>query len=93
MDDKQIERISRALADPHRIRILKAVKDKGWMQCSAILDMIDLTQPAISHHLKQLTEADLLISEKEGRNMKYTVNKEVLAAYKEFLGEIAGKTQ
>jgi ArsR family transcriptional regulator, arsenate/arsenite/antimonite-responsive transcriptional repressor len=89
MDDKQIERISRALADPHRIKILKAVKGQEWIQCAAIIELMDLTQPAVSHHIKQLTDAGLIIAEKEGRNMRYMVNKEALADYANFLGEMS----
>lgn len=43
--------------------------------------MLDLTQPSISHHLKQLVDADLLIPEKEGRNVKYVLNQKVLDDY------------
>ncbi len=89
MDNKQFERISKALGDPHRIKIMQQVgKSPGCMQCADIVDMIDLTQSAISHHIKQLTDSGLLIAEKEGRNIKYAVDKEVVAAYTKFLQEI-----
>lgn len=85
MKAKEIERISKALADPTRLTILQAVKKQGCMQCADIREMIDLAQPSISHHIKQLTDAGLLITQKEGRNMSYVIDNEVLNEYIDFL--------
>lgn len=85
MDLKTVERISKAIGDPHRIKILQAVKKQGCMPCAQICELIDLTQSSISHHMKQLTDAGLLIPEKEGRNIKYTLDRKVLGEYMRFL--------
>jgi ArsR family transcriptional regulator len=86
MNAKKAERISKALGDPYRLKILEAVKSQnGWLQCGAVLDMIDLAQSTISHHIKQLADADLLIVEKDGRNVRYQINKEVFADYISYL--------
>ena len=82
MDNRKFEKISRALSDVSRISILQKFKTrKGSIYCSEVIEMLDLTQPAISHHLKQLVDADLLISEKEGRIIKYSLNQKVLSDY------------
>jgi ArsR family transcriptional regulator, arsenate/arsenite/antimonite-responsive transcriptional repressor len=88
MDDKQFERISKALGDPYRIKIIRMVQKQDWMQCADIIETIDLTQSAISHHIKQLTDSGLLIAEKIGRSVKYTIDKDVLSAYINFLQSI-----
>ena len=49
---------------------------------------LKLTQPAVSHHLKQLVDAYLLISEKEGRILKYSLNQKVLNDYIDFLNAL-----
>lgn len=87
LDFKKIEKISKALGDPYRLQIIEAIKKHGsaCMQCSAVVDMINLSQPAISHHIKLLTEADLIIPEKEGRAVKYTINKGVFTDYADYL--------
>lgn len=86
MEVKKVEKISKALADPNRLQILKSLhKKQSCLYCSDINEIIDLTQPSISHHLKQLTEAELIIAEKEGRNMKYTMNNKVIDQYVHFL--------
>ena len=89
MDLKSVERISKAIGDPHRIKILQAVKKQGCMPCADICNMIDLTQSSISHHVKQLTDAGLLIAEKEGRYVKYTLDKKLLNEYMKFLTTFA----
>jgi ArsR family transcriptional regulator len=83
---KQIEKISKALGDAHRLRILQYISKKGGCgQCSEIQDVIELTQPSISHHVKILTEAGLIEPEKEGRNFKYTLNERLLDEYTSML--------
>lgn len=82
MDNKKFEKISKALSDANRICVLqKFRKKKDCLYCSEINEMLDLTQPSISHHLKQLVDADLLLSVKEGRMIKYILNEKVLDEY------------
>ena len=79
---KQIEKISKALGDVNRLRILQHISKKGGCgQCADIQDIIDLTQPSISHHIKILSEAGLIEAEKEGRNHKYNLNEQLLKEY------------
>jgi len=85
-DIKSIEKISKALGDRNRLNILLHITKKGGCApCSEIHDIIDLTQPSISHHMKILAEAGLIEPEKEGRNFKYTLNIKVLDNYLKFL--------
>lgn len=91
MDSKKFEKVSRALSDPNRIVILeKFKKKKDCLYCAEIHDTLDLAQPSVSHHLKQLVDADLLLPEKEGRNLKYTLNEVVLNDYIAFLNALKG---
>ncbi len=88
LDLKKIEKISKALGDPYRLKIMEMIKkQKQCTQCTAIVETIDLAQSTVSHHVKQLVEADLLIAEKDGRNANYQINQEVLDAYIKFLSQ------
>ena len=88
-DIKKIERASKALSDPYRILMLEAIKkEKDWMQCSTIVSMFELAQSTVSHHMKQLIDADLVIAEKEGRQTKYRINQEGLSEYVHFLNKL-----
>ena len=82
MNDKKIEKISKALSDVNRIAILHHLrKKKNCMYCSEVNDILGLAQPSVSHHLKQLVDAELLIPEKEGRTVKYQLNEKVFNDY------------
>jgi ArsR family transcriptional regulator len=89
MNAKIAGKISKALADPNRLAILKELKrQKNCLYCADIADVIDLAQPSISHHLKLLTDTEIISSEKEGRNIKYKLNEKVLNEYIEFLEDL-----
>ncbi len=87
LDFKKIEKISKALGDPYRLQIIEAIKKNcsAPMPCSNVVSIVNLSQPAISHHMKLLIDADLVMAEKEGREMKYSINKGVFAAYTTYL--------
>ena len=86
MNAKKAEKISKALADPNRLLILKEIKkQRECMYCSDLNEVVDLAQPSIAHHLKLLTDTELITYEKEGRQVKYTLNNQVLDDYITFL--------
>ena len=82
MNIKKLEKISKALGDVNRLKILNHIaRSGGTGQCSAIQDCVELAQPSISHHIKILIEAELIEAEKEGRNQKYTFNTQIFKEY------------
>jgi ArsR family transcriptional regulator len=86
---KQVEKISKALGDPYRLKIMEIVsKSEKCVQCCEVLAEFNLAQSTMSHHLKQLIDADLLIADKEGRNLKFVVNKEVCSAYASYISNL-----
>lgn len=92
MDLKRVKKISKALADVSRLQILMEIRRKSsYLMCSDICEFINLSQPSISHHIKQLLEADLIGFEKEGRQMKYHINEEVFTDYINYLTILRGR--
>jgi len=87
MDRRKFEKISKALADPNRLMILKEIKKKkhDCLYCVDLYGKTNLAQPSVSHHIKLLADADLITTEKEGRNMKYTLNNRVFDEYIKYL--------
>jgi ArsR family transcriptional regulator len=74
------------LGDPYRLKIMEMIKSQqDSVQCSCILSEFKLAQSTMSHHLNLLVDADLLIAEKDGRNMLYQINKDVVSDYVKFL--------
>ncbi|TDD99307.1 ArsR/SmtB family transcription factor [Flavobacterium cellulosilyticum] len=86
---KQVEKISKALGDPYRLKIMNIIsKSESCVQCCDVSAEFNLAQSTMSHHLKQLIDADLLIADKDGRNLKFVINKEVCAAYADYINSL-----
>ncbi len=69
-EDKGLARtaeIFKALSDPTRLRLLKAIAGAGELcECYAV-PAFGLSQPTINYHLKLLREAGLIQSERRGQ--------------------------
>ena len=72
-----MNRVFKALNDPIRREILELLKEKD-MNAGEIADNFNISKPSISHHLDSLKQADLVISEKNGQYVNYTLNKTVV---------------
>lgn len=77
----------KALADPTRLRLLSHIAAQG---CDAVcacdlIEVLDISQPTVSHHLKKLVDAGLLVREQRGKWAHYTVVRETFAELREFL--------
>lgn len=91
MELKQIEKISKALSDVNRLKILKYMHgNQGRIECMEIGNMLKLAQPSISHHIKKLTEAGLIEPQKEGRYYTYYLNTKIWKEYLRALTDFNG---
>jgi DNA-binding transcriptional ArsR family regulator len=75
-----------ALADPRRRAILRLVRDRP-RSVNEIAGQFDVTQQAISLHLKVLRDAGLVAVRPHGQRRLYAVRPEGLAALRDFLAE------
>lgn len=62
-----------ALADPVRLRLLSLVSDAGEICSCDLREPLGKSQPTISHHTKALSEAGLIVGEKRGRWVWWSV--------------------
>ncbi|WP_199422768.1 metalloregulator ArsR/SmtB family transcription factor [Actinotalea solisilvae] len=65
--------VLRALADPLRLQIVSAVAGaaSGRLPAGAIASLTELTAPTVSHHLRALREAGVLVAERRGTWVLY----------------------
>ena len=65
---KELETVFKALADRHRVKILnRLLAADGEAVCVCDFEaMLDLKQPTVSYHLKQLLNAGIVTREKRG---------------------------
>lgn len=81
LSQTQVEKIAKALADEHRLQILREIHRREQLVCGDLQSTCELSQPTISHHVKILAEAGLISSEKNGRCLRLSVNNDVLTAF------------
>jgi ArsR family transcriptional regulator, arsenate/arsenite/antimonite-responsive transcriptional repressor len=69
-----------ALADPARLRIVSMLLDapEGAACGCDLEEPLGLSQPTVSHHLKVLREAGLVVGERRGRWVYYRVVEDAL---------------
>ena len=65
--------VFKALADPTRRQILKLLQEKE-MSAGEIAQYFDMTKPSISHHLNVLKSSGLVLDERKGQNIIYSLN-------------------
>lgn len=73
MDSQELDRVFGALADPVRRGILVRLST-GAQNVSQLTEAFDISQPAISRHLKVLGNAGLVEKQKRGREQLVRAN-------------------
>lgn len=81
MEPEQFNRISRALADPRRVEILERIAAEKETACAALASGAEVSQPTISHHLKELVNAGLIRPRREAKFCFYRLDRKVWAEY------------
>lgn len=69
--------VFKALSDDTRRKILKLLAN-GDMTAKEIAENFSISKPAISKHLDVLKEAKLVVSERTGMSVTYSLNASVL---------------
>ena len=69
--------IFKALNDPTRRQILQLLQEKD-MTAGEIVERFKISGPSISHHLDLLKQARLVIAEKDGQFIYYSLNTTVV---------------
>jgi ArsR family transcriptional regulator len=67
----------KALSDSTRREILNLLK-KQDLSAGEIAEQFKISKPSISHHLNILKQAGLVIDERKGQNIYYSLNTSVL---------------
>src|SRR5436309_507826 len=85
-----MEAALKAIAAPHRLRILRLVRDEE-LSAGEIAAHFDVTRPAVSQHLTVLKEAGLVNERRNGTRRLYRARPEGLVELRNFLDELWGE--
>lgn len=70
---EELSKVLKVLGDPTRLTMLKQMQDGEQCACSFV-DCFDISQPAISRHLKMMRQAGLLLERRDKQWIHYRLN-------------------
>jgi DNA-binding transcriptional ArsR family regulator len=81
-DRATLARMLKALAHPNRLRLFDEIRGAGHGRLASghacflnqIIDAVKIGAPTVSHHLKELVDAGLVTTEKQGKYVLCRVN-------------------
>jgi ArsR family transcriptional regulator, arsenate/arsenite/antimonite-responsive transcriptional repressor len=81
MEEQELVKIARALADPTRLGILRAIWARGEVCCGDIWRSVPVSAATVTHHLRVLSGARLVESRREGQFIRVRPIKGTLEEY------------
>ena len=83
MDEaERLARVLKVLSVGTRVRIVQLLKGRA-LCVNALASRLDVTQGAVSQHLRIMRDAGLVIDDKRGYFVHYRLNEDTLAAWRE----------
>jgi predicted transcriptional regulator len=74
LGEREMDAVLQALGNESRRRMLDIVKERPGITVGALARQFDVSRIAVMKHLAVLEEANLIISEKDGRSRKLYLN-------------------
>ncbi len=81
---KRLAKILKALSNEHRLALFLEIAERQEKQIecqclvSDIIKMFKLSAPTISHHVKELVNADLIHTERRGKHLVASINNDTI---------------
>jgi ArsR family transcriptional regulator, nickel/cobalt-responsive transcriptional repressor len=76
LDSKRCSRLLKALADPERLKIVQALRP-GPACVSKVAEQLNEGVANVSHHLRVLRNAGLLVDRRDGKNIIYSLHPDI----------------
>lgn len=90
MDLEEATQIFKALSDPTRLRLIQllASQERGSALCvMALADRLEVSQPAVSQHLRVLRNLGLVRGERRGFRVHYFLDEGELAKWRAIVSD------
>ena len=89
---QKLARIFKALSVDTRVRMIELLKNRA-LCVGALSARLDVTQGAVSQHLRILRDAELVVPEKRGYYVHYRLNEKTLLKWKNAVERFLEKEQ
>lgn len=76
----KVSKVCVALGDAHRQRILLLFEPGEQIGMRRIVETTTLSRTAVSHHLRAMRDAGVLVAEKVGKEVIYSIDKDYVRA-------------
>ena len=87
--EKDLAQMLKVLSVDKRLEIIKLLKKRS-LCVNALSGLLKISQSAISQHLRILKSANLVIDERKGYFIHYSLNEKAIKKYKEKVDAILG---
>jgi|SRR6516165_4823849 len=86
----ELSKISKALADPTRLKIYEKIAAHPDTICGALVEDFGLSPATVSHHLRVLSEAGLIETRRDGQFVHNCALLETMKKYTQSLARLCG---
>ena len=80
-DGAAMQAISRALADPRRVEVLRKIAASDSASCMDLRTCMQMNPATLSHHMKQLETAGLIETHRDGKLVRANLRKKTWKSY------------
>lgn len=87
MNYEQMALLYKVMADKNRLEIIDILSCGPLCACD-ILEHFNVSQPTLSHHMKQLKSANIVESWKDGTKVMYRLNDETARYIKSMINQL-----
>ena len=89
---EELAELFKAVADTTRLRLVKLLAESPHALCvGALTARLEVTQSAVSQHLRVLRQAGLVCSERCGNRVHYSLDRKAVARARRLFMDILGR--
>jgi ArsR family transcriptional regulator len=89
----RLAKVLKALGHPARLAIVEHLLKTDSCICSTLVDILPLSQPTVSRHLRELKDAGIIQGNIEGASLCYCLNPQVISQIAVYLSDMQMKLQ
>lgn len=85
MDLKKYANMFKAIGDETRLFILKELINAKELCACKLLEKVECNQSTLSHHMKILTDSELVVARKDWKWVHYSIDKDKIEMLRNYL--------